>query len=191
MRMSRAAHDDRVVVMLNGPTERLVLETVAALCREYPSWGGPAFEHTAGKLSARLQPGTISFCMGGFALLVREIAAAGRLPRIRQGRGKPASRDELFLVALIGAAQRNERGRAIEAAIALLDTGDVNRVVAAAKVLGTRLAENGLMLTPVGAATFDHVAGYPVVEDPVGHASVTTEATRVRARPALHLLESA
>jgi hypothetical protein len=64
-------------------------------------------------------------------------------------------------------------------------------VVAAAKVLGTRLAENGLMLTRVGAATFDHVAGYPVVEDPVGHASVTTEATRVRARPALHLLESA
>jgi hypothetical protein len=189
--MSRAAHDERVVVMLNGPTERLVLETLSALCREYPRWAGPAFEHAAGKLSARLRPGAISFCMSGFALLVSEIAAAGRLPRITQGRGKPASRDELFLVALIGAAQRNDRARAIEAAIALLDTGDVNRVVAAAKVLATRLAENGLVLTRVGAATFDHVAGYPVVEDPVGHPSGSTETTRAPARPALRLLESA
>jgi hypothetical protein len=189
--MLRAARDERVVVMLNGPTERLVLETVATLCREYPRWAGPAFEHAAGKLSARLQPGAIPFCMSAFALLVSEIAAAGRLPRIRQGRGKPASRDELFLVALIGAAQRNDRGRAIEAAIALLDTGDVNRVVAAARVLGTRLAENGLLLTRVGATTFDHVAGYPAVEDPVGLLPAPTEATRAPARPALHLLESA
>jgi len=189
--MSRAARDERVVVMLNGPTERLVLETVAALCREYPRWTGPAFEHAAGKLSARLQPGAISFCLSGFALLVSEIAAHGRLPRIRQGRGKPASRDELFLIALIGAAQRNDRGRAIEAAIALLDTGDVNRVVTAAKVLGTRLTENGLLLTRVGAATFDHLAGYPAVEDPVGHLSAPAEATRAPARPALRLLESA
>jgi hypothetical protein len=190
-RMSRAAHDERVVVMLNGPTERLVLETVAALCREYPRWGGPAFEHAAGKLAARLQPAAISFCMAGFALLVSEIAAAGRLPRIRQGRGKPASRDELFLVALIGAAQRNDRGRAIEAAIALLDTGDVNRAVAAARVLGTRLTENGLALTRVGSATFDHVAGYPAVEDPIGHPCASAAATRAPARPALHLLQSA
>ena len=198
--MSRTAHDERVVVMLNGPTERLVLETVAALCREYPRWGGPAFEHAAGKLAARLQPAAISFCMAGFVLLVSEIAAAGRLPRIRQGRGKPASRDELFLVALIGAlflvaligaAQRNDRGRAIEAAIALLDTGDVNRVVAAAKVLATRLTENGLVLTRVGAATFDHVAGYPAVEDPIGHPCASAAATRAPARPALHLLQSA
>jgi hypothetical protein len=190
--MSRAANDDRVVVVLNGPTERFVLDTVAAISRDYPRWIGPGFERAAAKLALRLRPGAVPSVMGGFGALVSEIASAGRLPRIRQGRGRPASRDELFLVALVGAAQRNDRGRAIEAAIALLDTGDVNRVIAAAKLLGTRLAENGLLLTRIGTATFNHVAGYPAVENPLGATSVPSVAPpRAAARPTLHLLESA
>jgi hypothetical protein len=190
--MVRAAEDERVVVMLNGPTERLVLDTVAALSQDHPRWVGPAFERAVGKLSLRLRPGAAPAVMGGFGALLSEIAAAGRLPRIRQGRGKPASRDELFLVTLIGAAQRDDRGRAIEAAIALLDTGDVHRVVAAAKLLGTRLAENGLVLTRIGAATFAYVAGYPAVENPAGATSARSAAPApASARPTLHLLQSA
>jgi hypothetical protein len=188
--MARAGGDERVVVMLNGPTERLVLDTVAALSQDHPRSVGPAFERALGRLSLRLQPGAASAVMSGFAALLSEIAAAGRLPRIRQGRGKPASRDELFLVTLIGAAQRDDRGRAIEAAIALLDTGDVHRVVAAAKVLGTRLAENGLVLTRVGAATFAYVAGYPAVETGVTSAR-SAAPSPAAARPTLHLLQSA
>jgi hypothetical protein len=189
--MPQVVNDDRVVVMLNGPTERLVLDTVAALSRDYPRWMGPGFEHAAGKLASRLRPGAISSVMGAFGSLLAEMGTARRLPRIRQGRGKPASRDELFLVALIGAAQRDDRGRAIEAAIALLDTGDVNRVIAAAKVLGTRLAENGLLLARIGTATFNHVAGYPAVEYPVGGSVPSVVPLRAPARPVLHLLESA
>jgi hypothetical protein len=190
--MSRSANDERVVVMLSGPTERLVLDTLAALSQDYPRWVGPGFERAVGRLSLRLRPEAMSTVTAGFAKLLSEIAAAGRLPRIRQGRGKPASRDELFLVELIGAAQRDDRGRAIEAAIALLDTGDVHRVVAAAKVLGARLAQNGLLLTRIGAATFDFVAGYPAVENPAGaRPAASAGPTPAPTRPTLRLLESA
>jgi hypothetical protein len=190
--MPRSGNSERVVVVLNGPAERIVLDTVAALALSYPRWVGPAYERAVGRLSVRLQPGATSTVTAGVAALLSEIAAVGRLPRIGQGRGKPASRDELFLVALIGAAQRDDRGRAIEAAIALLDTGDVHRVLAAAKVLGTRLAENGILLTRVGAATFDYLAGYPAVENPVAEAPGSSVIPSLPpARPALRLLESA
>jgi hypothetical protein len=189
--MSRTANDERVVVMLNGPTERLVLDTLATLARDYPRWIGPGFERAAGRLSLRLPPGATPIVMGGFGALLSELAVLGRLPRVRQGRGKSASRDELFLVALIGAVQRDDRTRAIEAAIALLDTGNVNRVIAAAKILGTRLAENGLLLPRIGASTFDHVAGYRTVDDPAASSNPAAAPARAPARPVLHLLESA
>jgi hypothetical protein len=190
--MPRAANGDRVVVMLNGSTERLVLDSLAALAQDYPRRIGPAVERVIGKWSLRLQPWATSNLMSAFGALVAEIVASGRLPRIRQGRGRPASRDELFLVALIGAVQRGNKGRAIEAAIALLDTGDVNRVIEAAKILGTRLAENGLVLTRVATETFDHVAGYPAVEDAGSADSKSSTAPASgSSRPTLHLLESA
>jgi hypothetical protein len=187
--MSRSANDGRVVVLLNGPTERLVLDTLALLAQDYPSSAGSGFERAVARLSSRVAASAAAPMMSGFVVLLSEMGSAGKLPRIRRGRARPATQDELFLVALISAAQRGDKGRAIEAAIALLDSGYVHRVVAAAKLLGARLAENGLVLARIGAPTFDYVAGYPVVENPVRAASVVSPPAPTR--PTLRLLESA
>ena len=158
----------QVAVLLSGPTERLVLETFGLLAQDYPRFSGAGFERAVGKLAARLPVGTTPMVISQFAVLLSEMRAAGRLPHIRSGRIRAAGRDEVFLFALLGAAQHGDKGRAIEAAIALLDTARVQGVVSAAAALGARLAESGIRLRPLGAAAFDYVAGYPAVADPIG-----------------------
>jgi hypothetical protein len=113
----------------------------------------------------------------------------GRLPRLRAGRPKGAGRDEVFFIAMLAALQKGEKGRAIEAAIALLDTANVHGVIAAARSLAARLSDCRLTLRPIGAAAFDHFAGYPVVH-PVRAAAPGPDAAR-SGRPLLRLLESA
>jgi hypothetical protein len=181
-----------VLVLLSGPSERLVLDTFGLLAQDYPRFAGAGFERAVAKLAARLPTGATPPVVSQFAVLLSEMRAAGRVPRIRLGRIRAAGRDEVFLVALLGAAQQGERGRAIEAAIALLDTGHVHAVVAAAAALGERLAENGIRLHPIAAATFDYLAGYPAVADPIRSTPLPALAPPGKGkRPTLHVLQSA
>src|SRR4051794_13434562 len=118
--MSAREPDGQVVVLLSGPSERLVLDTLALLAQDYPRFTGPGFERAVSRLAARLPVGTTPMVMSQFAVLLSEMRAAGHLPRLRCGRIRASSRDEVFLFALLAAAQRGDKGRAIEAAIALL-----------------------------------------------------------------------
>jgi hypothetical protein len=180
------------MVLLSGPTERLVLDTFALMTQDYPRFAGAGFERAVTKLAARLPVGATPMVMSQFAVLLSEMQAAGHLPRIRSGRIRAAGRDEVFLFALLGAAQHGNKARAIEAAIALLDTGHVHGVVAAAIALGARLAESGVWLRSLGAAAFDYMAGYPAVAGPIGPTSVPVPASSAEAkRPTLHVLQSA
>lgn len=189
--MSAREADGQVVVLLSGPAERLVLDTLALLAQDYPRFAGAGFERAVTKLAARLPVGATPMVMSQFAVLLSEMQAAGRLPRLRCGRIRAAGRDEVFLFALLAAAQQGDKGRAIEAAIALLDTGRVHGVVSAAAAVGARLAESGVWLRPLSSATFDYVAGYPAV-DPCGPLRLPELAQpAVAKRPTLHLLASA
>ena len=188
--MSRGGEDNgRVVVLLSGPAERLAVDTFAFLSQEFPRLEGAGFERAVSTLSARLPAQKTAAVLSDFAVLMSTMAAAGRLPRLRPGRPK-AGKDELFVIALLAAVQRDDNGRAIEAAIALLDTGRVHAVVSAAKSLGKRLADMGIVLGSIYEPTFQYVAGYPSVEGVLSRSKPVTEPDRPK-RPVLRLLRSA
>jgi hypothetical protein len=187
--MSRPVNHGGVVVLLSGPTEQLVIEIFALLSQTFPHRHGPAFERALSLLRTRMAPESAVGIVNGFMSLMATMSAAGRLPRPRS-RLKTAGKDELFLIAMLGAAQRGNNGRVIEAAIALLDSGHVYGVVAAARSLALRLGESGVILKPIGETTFDYVAGYPRVVS-IGAPATLPAPPNGTGKPTLRVLKSA
>lgn len=177
-----AAEQGMLAVMLARGSDRLVLEVGALLVEELPRIGGPAFERAVQILRARFPVQIAGAMLNDFVLLLSELGHSARLPRLRSGRHRSSNSDEVFFVAMLAALQRTDKGRAIEAAIAMLDTGRLNGVMAVADTLAQRLAANGVLLSTIDSDLFDAVAGYPVVEAPEAPAPV---------KPALRLLQSA
>ena len=151
----------------------------------------PASNAPPSRLSNRFPYDQSVVILRGFAMLLTAMRAIGRLPRIRAGKPR-AGQSELLLVALVAAAQAGDKGRAIEAAIALLDSGHVHDVVKAARGLGYRLAENQVVLPMISETTFQYVADYPAVAEPVApkpYIEIVNDDEPKR--PVLRLLESA
>ena len=177
-----------VAVLLSAPAERLLIDTCALLSREFPKVGGPAFNHAVAGLRSQFRQEAPAV-LTGLMLLLSAMGAAGRLPKLRLGRGRSAGKADVLFVALLAAAQTGDKGRAIEAAIALLDTAHVHDVIVAARAVAKRLAEHGMRLRPIGAATFDYVAGYPAAADTAPAPQIND--AEVPRRPVLTLLKSA
>jgi hypothetical protein len=187
--MIDSSDDDRVAILLSGPAERLVIDAFGHMAQDFPRLDGAGFEQAASRLGNRFPYDQSVIVLRGFAMLLASMQAAGGLPRIRANRPR-AGKNELLLVALVAAAQVADKGRAIEAAIALLDSGHVHDVVKAARGLGYRLAENQVLLPMINEATFQYVADYPAVEPvaPRPYIEIVDEEPK---RPILRLLESA
>jgi hypothetical protein len=150
-----------VTVVLNGRAERFLIHALRQLVQEFPRFTGANLNEMRKHLRGRLPPQRVELVLGDLVMLLSEMyQAAGALPTFERLETKRASRDELLLVSMIGSAACNDKGRAIEAAITLLDTGYVGNVVQAAHTVGRRLAEVGLSLMPVGRTAFDYFAGY-------------------------------
>ncbi len=179
-----------VAIMLAGRSERLTLEVAALLAQELPRIGGPAFEKAVQILRARFPAQIAGAMLNDFILVLSEMAHGAHLPRLRVGRSRAANRDEVFFAAMLAALQHGDKGRAIEAAIAMLDTGRVNGVILAAQALARRLAENGVLLSGLHSEIFDFVAGYPAVEG-ARETSTSRALERGGVRPSLTLLQSA
>lgn len=189
--MMHIPNDDRVAILLSGPAERLVIDAFAYMAQDFPRLDGPGFERAAKRLSNRFPYDQSVVILRGFAMLFTAMRAIGQLPRIRAGKPR-AGQSELLLVALVAAAQAGDKGRAIEAAIALLDSGHVHDVVKAARGLGCRLAENQVVLPTISETTFQYVADYPAVVVPVApkpYIEIVND--DLPKRPILRLLESA
>jgi hypothetical protein len=185
--MSRIEPQGAVEVLLSGPAERFVVDVFALLLRSFPHLDGRAVEGALGKLSDRLPVSVAAGVLNGFIDLLVKMHAAGRLPRVR-GCVKPAGKTEILLVCLLSAAQRGDRGRTIEAAIALLDSGRVPGVVVSAERLALQLRDNGIIVPAIGQTMFNYVAGYPWVKDPFRRDKDPQPAAE---RPVLRLLQSA
>ena len=189
-REARSVGQSSVAVLLSAPSERFIIDICALLLQEFPRVGGPAFEHAVAGLRSRFAHNAAAV-LTGLMLMLSAMAGAGHLPRLRSSRSRRAGKDDLLLVAMLAASQKGDKGRAIEAAIALLDTCRVHSVVIAARALGKLLIELGVEFRPVGATTFDYVAGYPVVADPSAKPAPKPAATAPTGRPVLRLLKSA
>jgi hypothetical protein len=182
--------DDRVAILLSGPAERLVIDAFAYMAQDFPRLDGPGFERAANRLSHRLPYDQSVVVLRGFAMLLSAMRTTGPLPRLRAGRAS-VGKNELLLIALIAAAQAGDSGRAIESAIALLDSGHVHDVVKAARGVGYRLAENQLVLPTINETTFQYVADYPAVEGAAAAKKYIEIIDDEPKRPVLRLLESA
>ncbi|HEX2216911.1 MAG TPA: hypothetical protein VHG27_09530 [Xanthobacteraceae bacterium] len=186
---ARPDGEGSVVALFNGESERFLLESFALLLQEFPRVGGPAFQHAITRLRARFGEPAVAMLQDSVVLL-SEMRVAGRLPRLRLGRARSAGKDEIFFIAMLAALQRGDNGRAIEAAIALLDSGHVYAVIGAARALAQRLVRLGLVLRQVQSPLFDYFAGYPVIAEAPSVADTLAEVSRPR-RPVLRLLKSA
>lgn len=179
-----------LAVIVTGPAERLVLDVVALMLQEFPRVGGSAFQHAVACMRARFQ-GHAAEALTDTAMLLAEMQKTGKLPKVRLGRRRPIEKDELLIIALLAALQHGQRARAIEAAIALLDSGHVYGVLAAARSLASLLAEQGLRLRPIGSELFNHAAGYSAVGTPLMPPLARTPATEAPKKPLLRLLKTA
>jgi hypothetical protein len=182
------AGEKGVAVLLAGRSERLVLDAAGLLAQEFPRVGGAAFDRAVQLLRSRFPVQIAGALLNDFVLLLSEMNHSARLPRLRSGRTRSANKDEVFFIAMLAALQRADKGRAIEAAIAMLDTGRVNGVILSAQGLARRLSDAGVLLSGIRAEIFDLAAGYPVVARS-GDAAV--EAPPPASRPTLRLLQSA
>jgi hypothetical protein len=178
-----------VAVLLSGAPERLVLDVMALLLQEYPKVGGGAFQHAVACVRQRFRSSAAE-ALTETTLLISEMQRVGHLPKIRLTRRRSMQKDEVLLVALLAALQHGDRARAIEAAIALLDTGHVYGVLAAARSLAALMKEHGLLLRPVSAELFNYQVGYPTVAD-LGARQLERPAPEQPKRPVLRLLKSA
>jgi hypothetical protein len=159
--MGRAS-DERVAVLLASPSERVVLDTCALLIQEFPRFNGPAVQHAVAALRRRFGDKAV-IILDGLVVMLSEMHLAGRLPRLHPRRNRGGGKDETLLLAMLAALQARDKGRAIEAAIALLETGHVYGVVRSATVIADALQENGARLRPIATIIFNHFAGYPEV----------------------------
>lgn len=185
--MSRSIDHDGLVVLMRGRSERLVVEMFSLLSECFPHRQGASFESAFLTLRVYMSAEQAIGVLNGIMSVMATMKAAGRLP-VLNARRQTAGKDELFVLAMLGAAQQSERARPIEAAIALLNTGHVSAVTVAVRSLASRLKDAGLVLMPVGEGVFGRVAGYPKVTD----ADPTSSDPRTpTAKPALTLLKSA
>jgi len=167
--MSQSVDHGGVVVLMRGRNERLVLEMFSLLSECFPQRQGSAFESAFLTLRVHMGAEQSIGVLNGMMSVMATLKAAGRLPTL-DIRRQTLSKDELFLLAMLSAAQRFERARPIEAAIALLNTGHVFAVNVAVRALGSRLRDAGIVLAPIGEAVFSYVAGYPAVAGENGSA---------------------
>jgi hypothetical protein len=172
---------------MRGRHERLVIEMFSLLSECFPHRQGPAFESAFLTLRAHMGAEQSIGVLNGMMSVMATMKAAGRLPELHPGR-PTAGKDELFLLAMLSAAQRSERARPIEAAIAMLNTSYVYAVNVAVRSLAVRLTDAGVMLAPVSEAVFTHVAGYPPVMHDV--VSATSDGRTSPKKPALRLLSA-
>lgn len=178
-----------VAVLMSGAPERLVLDVMALLLQEYPKVGGNAFRHAVACVRQRFH-NSASEVLTDAILLISEMQRVGYLPKVRLGRRRSTEKDELLLVAMLAALQHGDRARAIEAAIALLDSGHVYSVLAAARSLVALMKEHGLLLRPVSVELFNYLAGYSTVADS-GTRPIERTAPEQPRKPVLRLLQSA
>jgi hypothetical protein len=68
--MSARGAEGQVVVLLSGPTERLVLDALALLAQDYPRFAGTGFERAVTKLAARLPTGATPMVVSQVAVLL-------------------------------------------------------------------------------------------------------------------------
>jgi hypothetical protein len=186
--MMHSSNDNSVAVLLSGSAERLVIDAFAYMAQDFPRLEGAGFERAANRLSVRFPYDQTVAILRGFAMLLSAMSGTGSLPRIRAGKPN-ATKNEVLLIALVAGAQSADSGRAIESAIALLDSGYVHDVVKAARALGCRLADNRVVLPKISEAAFQYVADYPAVQD-MDAPKRDIDSDKAK-RPILRLLESA
>jgi hypothetical protein len=188
--MPEPESQESVAVLVNGDAERHLLDTWSLLTQEFRISGGLAFEHSTVRLRARFGAEGAAVLVRDATALLAEMRLTGQLPRLRLGRGRVAGKDEIFFITMLAALQTGDKGRAIEAAIALLGTSQVHGVIGAARRLAWNLAERGVLLRPIGGLIFEYLAGYSSAEAPPPVADTLAEVGRPR-RPVLRLLKSA
>jgi len=186
--MSQSVDHGGVVVLMRGRNERLVIEMFSLLAECFPRRQGPAFESAFLTLRVYMSAEQSIGVLNGMMSVMATLKAAGRLPTLEIGR-QTMSKDELFLLAMLSAAQRFERARPIEAAIALLNTGHVFAVNVAVRSLAARLRGAGILLAPVSEAVFSHVAGYPAITSETESAAARDD-QHSAAKPGLRLLSA-
>lgn len=184
--MSRSVDHDGLVVLMRRRHERLILEMFSLLSECFPHRQGAAFESAFLTLRVHMRAEQAIGVLNGIMSVMATMKAAGRLPVLNAQR-QSAGKDELFVIAMLGAAQQSERARPIEAAIALLDTGHVFAVIAAVRSLAARLNDAGILLTPISEGVFSWVAGYPAV----GTDRLPNDSVAPAMKPVLTLLKSA
>lgn len=187
--MSRSINHGGLVVLLRGRHERLVVEMFSLLMECFPHRQGPPFESAFLTLRVYMTAEQAIGVLNGMMSVLATMKAAGRTP-VLNARNKTAGKDEVFILAMLSAAQRAERGRPIEAAIALLDTGYVFGVTVAVRSLAIRLRDAGIHLAPVSEGVFAYLAGYRAitVDKPK---QPETDPSAPAPKPALRLLKSA
>jgi hypothetical protein len=180
--------EESVAVLLASPSERVVLDTCALLIQEFPRFNGPAVQHAVAALRRRFGDSGVTI-LDGLVVMLSEMHLAGRLPRLHLRRNRRGGKDETLLLAMLAALQAGDKGRAIEAAIALLDTGHVHGVVTSAATIARTLYENDVRLRPIATLIFHHFAGY--AEAPRLPGIDTERRPALPHPPALRLLKSA
>jgi hypothetical protein len=185
--MSRSIDHGGLVVLLRGRNERLVLDMFSMLSECFPHRQGPAFESAFLTLRVQTSAEAAIGILNSIMSVMATMKAAGRLPRFEAHR-QTAGKNELFLLAMLSAAQRTDKARPIEAAIALLDTGHVFSVNVAVRALATRLKDAGILLAPVNESVFAQVAGYPAISEPTKTVAMVE---RPIGKPELRILKSA
>jgi hypothetical protein len=178
-----------VAVALTGRTERLLLRLLNLLGNSFPILDYPATHQARQLLATAVVPESIDAVLSDSVALVWEMSVAMQsLPKALTGGNAP--RETLLLMALIEAAQRRDRGRAIEAAMLLLNTTAAGGAVRAAERLARTLKRNHLHLVPIGRSVFEYFAGYAPLQSLSGTrreaAEPLSQPPRLRLLPTLN-----
>ena len=163
---SERAHAEAVVAAFSGEAERFLLRAFRLFRRSLTQREGDAGKILAKHLGARVPPDAFERILADLTGLMLEIYfATGRPALSPRAAAKQSTKEEFFFIALLEATQRRDAPRAAEAAMALLDTFRVSKVLDAAREFVDRLRELDFWLMPIADTAFNYFADYRPLDD--------------------------
>jgi len=165
---SERVRAEAVVAAFSGEAERFVLRAFRLFRRSLTQREGDAGKILAKHLRARVPPDAFERILADLTALMLEIYFAKGQPTLApRAAAKQSTKEEFFFIALLEATQRRDAARAAEAAMALLDTFRVSKVLDAAGDFVGRLRELDFWLMPIADTAFNYFADYrPLDEKP-------------------------
>lgn len=152
---------DVVVPAFNGYPEKFILRAFRLFRRSLWQPDSDAGKILTKHLGAQLSTDAADCVLSDLTMLYLELHAQD----FSRTSAKWSSKDEFFLIALLEASQRRDRARASEAAIAMLDSFEVAKVLDTALRFARDLEELGLKMMPIGDAAFSYFADYKPVDE--------------------------